>query len=134
MRQWVNIELIGTSTPPAFMNPIEVSLQLEVRNKTDFLITLRKIVAEVFYGGKARIFTVTCDVPIPPEKSGADGGHPFYLTAFVDRGTWDTAGALLFVGGDVTYLDCMEVERTQSFRDLFHGYEDVGCLGRSRLE
>jgi len=87
MRQWVNIEPIGIVTPPNFKDVPEVTLQFEVRNKTDYLVTIKKTVAEVFTGGKARLFTVSCSAPIPPEKSSTDGGYPFYLSAFVGRST-----------------------------------------------
>ncbi|HET6843832.1 MAG TPA: hypothetical protein VFK06_19450 [Candidatus Angelobacter sp.] len=129
MRQWVNIEPIKTVTPPTFDNPVDVSLQFEVRNKTDYLITLKKIVAEAFHGGVAKTFTVDCSIAIPPGKSTDDGGHPFYVKAFVDRSTWGNDGAMIAVGGEVAYVDCMEIERTQPFQDLFMGYED-GRLSR----
>jgi hypothetical protein len=131
MRQWVNVEPIKTVTPPTFTNPLEVTLQFQILNKTDYLLTVQRIEAEVFHRGKARIFKVSCNVPIPPEKSSADGGYPFYMTLFVDRGTWPGTGAFFFAGGEVTYLDCMDVERTQEFRDMFEGYED-GRLVRKR--
>jgi len=131
MSQWVNIEPIKTVTPPAFHNPVEVVLEFQVLNKTDYLLTVKKIEAEVFYGGKARIFKVLGSDPVPPEKSSAEGGLPFYLTLFADRSTWHDIGALFFVGGEVTYLDCMDIERTQEFRDMFNGYED-GRLIRKR--
>jgi hypothetical protein len=38
---------------------------------------------------------------------------------------------MFFVGGEVTYLDCMDIERTQEFRDMFLGYED-GRLVRKK--
>jgi hypothetical protein len=131
MRQWVNVEPIKAVTPPAFQDPIEITLQFQVLNRTDYLITVKKIEAEVFHRGKARIFKVSCSVPVPPKKSTSDGGHPFYLTLFVDRNTWPETGTLFFAGGEVTYLDCMDIERTQEFRDLFQAYED-GRLVRKR--
>jgi hypothetical protein len=131
MSQWVNIEPIKTVTPPAFQNPIEVVLEFQVLNKTDYLLTVKKIEAEVFYGGKARIFKVSGSDPVPPEKSSADGGLPFFLTLFANRSTWSDIGVMFFVGGEVTYLDCMDIERTQEFRDMFHGYED-GRLVRKK--
>jgi hypothetical protein len=78
MSQWVNVEPIRTVTPPTFQNPIEVVLEFQVLNKTDYLLTVRKIEAEVFYGGKARIFKVSGSDPVPPEKSSAEGGLPFF--------------------------------------------------------
>ena len=131
MSQWVNIEPIKTVTPPAFQNPIEVVLEFQVLNKTDYLLTVKKIEAEVFYGGKARIFKVSGSDPVPPEKSSAEGGLPFFLTLFANRSTWSDIGAMFFVGGKVTYLDCMNIERTQEFRDMFQGYED-GRLVRKK--
>jgi hypothetical protein len=131
MRQWVNIEPIKTVTPPTFENPVEVTLEFQVLNKTDYLLTVKKIEAEVFYWGKARIFKVSGSDPVPPEKSSADGGLPFFLTLLVDRSKWPDSGALFFVGGEITYLDCMDIERTQEFRDLFHGYEN-GRLVRKK--
>ena len=131
MSQWVNIEPIKTVTPPAFQNPSEVVLEFQVLNKTDYLLTVKKIEAEVFYGGKARIFKVSGSDPVPPEKSSADGGLPFFLILLANRSTWSDSGAMFFVGGEVTYLDCMDIERTQEFRDMFHGYED-GRLVRKK--
>lgn len=131
MSQWVNIEPIRTVTPPAFQNPVEVVLEFQVLNKTDYLLTVKKIEAEVFYGGKARIFKVSGSDPVPPEKSSAEGGLPFFLTLFANRSTWSDSGAMFFVGGEVTYLDCMDIERTQEFRDMFLGYED-GRLVRKK--
>jgi hypothetical protein len=128
MRQWVNIDPIGTVTPPKNSTSLEVTFQFEVRNRTDYLITIKKIVAEAFYGGVAKIFTVSCSVPVPPERSSADGGHPFFVNVLVDRSTWGPNGALVSVGGNVTYLDCTEIERSQSFHDLFHGYQDGRLL------
>jgi hypothetical protein len=124
MRQWVNIEPIGTSTPPVFGAEIEVTLEFAVRNRTDYLVSIQKIVTEVFTSGKAVIFTVSCDVPLPPEKSGSVGGYPFFMTAKVNRETWATAGHPFFIGGDVTFIDCMKLEQTQSFFGFFVGYGD----------
>jgi hypothetical protein len=128
MRQWVNIEPVGTVTPRTFEGRFEVTLQFVVRNKTDYLLTIKKIVAEVFTSGKETIFTVSCDEPIPPEKSGAIGGHPFYMSANVSRYTWDTDGHPFLIGGDVTFLDCMKIEQTQNFHGFFHGYADGRLL------
>jgi len=128
MRQWVNIEPVGTVTPRTFEGRFEVTLQFVVRNRTDYLLTIKKIVAEVFTSGKATIFTVSCDEPVPPEKSGAVGGHPFFMSANVSRYTWDTDGHPFMIGGDVTFLDCMGVEQNQTFHGFFHGYADGRLL------
>jgi hypothetical protein len=128
MSQWVNVEPVGTVTPRTFEGSFEVTLKFVVRNRTDYLLTIKKIVAEVFTSGKATIFTVSCDIPIPPEKSGAVGGHPFYMSANVSRYTWDTDGHPFLIGGDVTFLDCMRVEQNQTFHGFFHGYADGRLL------
>ncbi len=129
MRQWVNIEPIKTVTSPNFIDSSEIALQFEVRNRTDYLITIKKIVAEVVHGaGPTRSFTVSCSVPVPPEKSSVDGGHPFYVNAFADRSTWTEIGAIFIVSGQVTYADCMDIERTQEFGDLFRGFGDGRLL------
>ncbi len=125
MRQWVNIEPIKAVTPPTFKNPFEVTLQFEVRNRTDYLLTVKKIVAHAARGlGATRTFTVSCDAPIPPEKSDIDCGLPFYVGAFVERSDWDNRGTIFVVTREVTYRDCMEIERSQTFQDLFQGCED----------
>jgi hypothetical protein len=129
MRQWINIEPVKVSVPPTFNNPLEITLQFEVRNKTDYLITIKKIVAHASLGvGPARTFTVSHSIPVPPEKSSIDGGHPFYVIVFMDQTTWTDHGAIFVVNGEVTYMDCMDIKRAQSFEELFQGYRDGRLL------
>jgi hypothetical protein len=84
MRQWVNIEPIGIVTPPNFKDVPEVTLQFEVRNKTDYLVTIKKTVAEVFTGGKARLFTVVLQFRQKRAVRTAD-------TRFICRLSWAEA-------------------------------------------
>jgi hypothetical protein len=127
MRQWVNIAPVGISRcvrpdKPGFC---EVSLRFEIINKTDYLMMILRI--ETNIGSNAHDSTqsvVDCNQPLVPQKSEGDSSHPFYAKTLVDSGIWNEKGRIFAVTGTVTYLDCMEVRRTQTFEDLYLGIED----------
>lgn len=127
MRQWVNIVPIGISKcvrpdKPGFC---EVSLRFEIINKTDYLMTILRIETNV--AAKAASSTksvVECNQPLVPQKSDGDSSHPFYAKTLVDSGIWNEKGRIFAVTGTVTYLDCMEIRRTQTFEDLYLGIND----------
>ena len=127
MRQWVNIVPIGISkcVRPDKPGLCEVSLQFEIINKTNYLMTILRI--ETNIGANVHESTesmVECNQPLVPQKSDGDSSHPFYARTLVDDGIWDEKGRIFIITGSVTYLDCMEVRRTQAFEDLYLGIED----------
>ena len=134
MRQWVNIIPIGISkcVRPDKPGLCEFSLRFEIINKTDYLMTILRIETNV--GANAVSSTksvVECNQPLVPQKSDGDSAHPFYAKTLVDSGIWNEKGRIFVVTGTVTYLDCMEVRRTQSFEDLYIGV-DNGELRRMK--
>ncbi len=136
MRQWVNIVPVGISfpTPPATSNtPSEVTLLFEIVNKTDYLVTILRteISAAANVVEPSKTFRVDCNLPLVPHKSEGDISHPFYATTLVNISNWNDKGRLYIVTGTVTYLDCMDVERTQTFEDLYLGFMD-GRLQRRK--
>ena len=134
MRQWVNIIPIGISrcVRPDRPGLCEVSLRFEIINKTDYLMTILQIETNV--GANAHEFTksvLDCNEPLVPQKSDGDSSHPFYAKILVDDGIWNEKGRIFVVTGTITYLDCMEIRRTQTFNDLYLGI-DNGELRRMK--
>jgi hypothetical protein len=125
MRQWVNIVPLRVHVPPNFMESGEVTIQFEIVNRTDYLLTILKTEVEVMANvHDPRKFTVNCDIPLVPQKSAADDSYPFYGTAHAPADTWDQKGKLFIVGGTVTYRDSIGIRQTQDFHDLYLGYLD----------
>jgi hypothetical protein len=127
MRQWVNIVPIRISrcVRPDRPGLCEVSLLFEIINKTDYLMTILRIETNV--GANVHEFTksvVDCNQPLVPQKSDGDSSHPFYAKTLVDAGIWNEKGRIFVVTGTITYLDCMEISRTQTFEDLYLGIDD----------
>src|SRR5208283_3803899 len=103
----------------------EVSLQFEIINKTDYLMTILRIETSVGANvHESAESVVDCDQPLVPQKSDGDSSHPFYAKTLVDAGIWNEKGRIFVVTGTVTYLDCMEIRRTQTFEDLYLGIDD----------
>jgi hypothetical protein len=127
MRQWVNIVPVGISkcVRPDKPGLCEVSLRFEIINKTDYLMTILRIEtdvgANVYESSKS---VVECNRPLVPQKSDGDSTHPFFAKTLVDSGIWNEKGRIFVVTGSVTYLDCMEIRRSQTFEDLYLGIDD----------
>jgi hypothetical protein len=132
MRQWINIVPIGISIPRTLENPCEVTVQFEVVNKTDYLVTIKgvefELIPNIHSIGK---FKVDCEFPLVPRKSEDDSAFPFAGKCAIDIEELDGWGKIFIVAGTVTFLDCMNMEQVQSFQDLYRGFMD-GKLERMK--
>ncbi len=132
LRQWVNIVPLGIGISRTLKNPCEVSVQFEIQNRTDYLVTIKRVEYELIPNihmiGK---FKVECDFPVAPRKREDDSAFPFTGECVIDIGELDGWGKIFIVAGDVTFLDCMDRERVQHFQDLYRGFAD-GRLERMK--
>ena len=132
LRQWVNIEPLGIGISRTLTNPCEVSVQFEIQNRTDYLVTIKRVEYELIPNihsiGK---FKVECDFPVAPRKREDDSAFPFTGKCVIDIGELDGWGKIFIVAGDITFLDCMDRERVQHFQDLYRGFAD-GRLERMK--
>jgi hypothetical protein len=132
LRQWVNIVPLGIGISPTLKNPCEVSVQFEIQNRTDYLITIRRVEYELVPNiHSIRKFKVECNFPIVPQKREDDSAFPFAGTCVIDIGEMDGWGKIFIVAGDVVFVDCMDRERVQHFQDLYRGFVD-GRLERMK--
>ena len=132
MRQWVNIVPISVGIPPTLKTPCEVSLKFEIVNRTDYLLTILRVessMAANISSGNAS--SVDSNFPLVPQKRDGDSSFPFCASVLVDVSAWSEKGRIFIVTGTVTYLDCMEIRRTQDFQDLYLGFMD-GRLERMK--
>lgn len=132
LRQWVNVVPLGIDIPRALKNPCEVTVQFEVQNKTDYLVTIKgvefELIPNIHSIGK---FKVDCDFALVPRKREDDSAFPFAGKCVVDLGELDGWGKIFIVAGDIKFLDCMEREQVQHFQDLYRGFID-GRLERMK--
>jgi len=132
MRQWVNVVPLGIGIPHTLEIPREITLQFEILNKTDYLVTIKgvefELIPNIHSIGK---FKVDCDFALAPRKSENESAFPFAGKCAVDIGELDGSGKIFIVAGDVKFLDCMDREQVQHFQDLYRGFID-GRLERMR--
>jgi hypothetical protein len=132
MRQWINVVPLGINIPRTLENPCEITLQFEVLNKTDYLVTIKgiefELIPNIHLIGK---FKVDCDFPLVPRKSEDDSAFPFAGKCVIDISELDGSGKIFIVAGTVTFLDCMDREQVQSFQDVYRGFMD-GRLERMK--
>ncbi len=132
LRQWVNVVPLGIDIPRALKNPCEVTVQFEVQNKTEYLVTIKEVEFELIPNihsiGK---FKVDCNFALVPRKSEADSAFPFAGKCVVDLGELEGWGKIFIVAGDIKFLDCMERDQAQHFQDLYRGFID-GRLERMK--
>ena len=65
MQQWIEIEPIAVVSPRVPTDPLEVTLQFELLNRTAYLFTVKKIITTAANGaGPAQTFTVQPGTPI----------------------------------------------------------------------
>lgn len=125
LRQWVNVVPLGISIPPTLKNPCEITVQFEIQNKTDYLVTIKgvefELIPNIHSIGK---FEVNSDFPLVPRKSEDDSAFPFAGKCVVDLGELDERGKIFIVAGDIKFLDCMDREQVQHFQDLYRGFMD----------
>ena len=132
LRQWVNVVPLGIGVSRALKNPCEVMVQFEIQNRTDYLVTIKRVEYELIPNihsvGK---FKVECDFPVAPRKREDDSAFPFTGKCVIDIGELDGWGKIFVAAGDITFLDCMDRERVQHFQDLYRGFAD-GRLERMK--
>lgn len=132
LRQWVNVVPLGVGISRILQNPCEVSVQFEIQNRTDYLVTIKRVEYELIPNihavGK---FNVECNFPVAPRKREDDSAFPFAGKCVIDIAELDGWGKIFIVAGDITFLDCMDKERVQHFEDLYRGFAD-GRLERMK--
>jgi hypothetical protein len=132
MLQWVNVLPLSVGIPKNLTNPRQVTLQFEIVNRTDFLLTIRRIETEVTaHRDHSSISKIDCNVPLVPRKSDDDSSHPFFARTTVDMGSWSEKGRIFIVAGTITYLNCSGKEERQDIQELYLGFMD-GRLERMK--
>ncbi|MGA7829816.1 MAG: hypothetical protein WCA21_02525 [Terracidiphilus sp.] len=132
LRQWVNVVPMGIDISRKLENPCEVTLQFEILNKTDYLVTIKGVEFELIPNihdiGK---FKVDCDFALAPRTRDLESAFPFTGKCVIDVGELDGWGKIFIVAGDVKFLDCMDRDQVQHFQDLYRGFID-GRLERMK--
>jgi hypothetical protein len=107
-------------------------LKFEIVNRTDFLMTILGTEIEVIANiHSVKTFKVDCRYPLVPRKSDGDHCYPFFVETLVSMDDWSESGRIFIVAGTISFLDCMEIERSQLLEELYLGFAD-GRLERMK--
>jgi hypothetical protein len=127
VRQWVNVVPIGLEIRNKLEDTSIVVLKFEALNRTDFPLTILGTDIEVIANiHTPQTFVTECRHSLVPQKADGDSTYPFFMEIVTTMNDWSNQGRIFIVAGDIKFLDCMGIERTQTIEDLYRGFKSGG--------
>jgi hypothetical protein len=123
MRQWVDVEAIDCriqkwrlKTP----RPFAVNIQLQVVNNTPNVLTLMKVETVISISlENTEVFCIEVTTDLSSHKESESSRYPFYVPTETIEEKQLSAGAIVILNGQVTFIDCLGETRTQDFGGVY---------------
>ncbi|WP_263377303.1 hypothetical protein [Granulicella paludicola] len=123
MRQWVDVEVIdcrvqtwreGTS------HPFAVNISFQAVNNTPNVFTILKVETAINqYSDSTEVFIIETNTDLSSKKESESSRYPFYVPTQMPSEEQISAGTVLTLNGQITFIDCLGEKRCQAFGGLY---------------
>jgi len=138
MRQWVDVEArAATVEERSYMQDAPdfvVDLSFYAVNNTAYALTITAIETIVEMVGESEVFPLETNVTLPPRRESESNRYAFYIpTRSIKRESLD-GGTIVTINGSVTFIDCLEVTRSDYFGGFYRLRGHVGAIDFMKMK